>query len=238
MGLSIAMWAVAVVGLALLGAAGPAYRLGASLGSAFAIVRWAAVVALCGAALSMGALWWARRKGRTGAAVFAGFGVLIGVLTAGVGYGWLRQAQAAPAALHDVTTDLENPPSFEALAADRPHGTQTASSSSAVASLQRRHYPDLAPVIVARPAAAVFERARLVAENQGWTIVASDPDAGRLEATDTTRWFGFTDDVVVRLTPWGAGTRVDMRSASRNGTADTGTNARRIRRFLAAVQAP
>src|ERR1044072_6421305 len=53
MGLSIAAWAVAVVGLALLGAAGPAYRLGASLGSAFAIVRWAAIVALGGAALSM-----------------------------------------------------------------------------------------------------------------------------------------------------------------------------------------
>jgi uncharacterized protein (DUF1499 family) len=238
MGLSIAMWAVAVVGLALLGAAGPAYRLGASLGSAFAIVRWAAIIALCGAALSAGALWWSRRKARTGAAVFAGFGVLIGVLTAGVGYGWLRQAQAVPAGLHDVTTDLENPPSFEALAALRPPASQTATPSPAVVSLQRLHYPDLAPVIVARPVALVFERARLVAENQGWTIVASDPATGRLEATDTTRWFGFSDDVVVRLTPWGAGTRVDMRSASRNGSADTGTNARRIRRFLTAIQAP
>jgi len=61
---------------------------------------------------------------------------------------------------------------------------------------------------------------------------------GRLEATDTTWWFGFTDDIVVRLTAWGAGTRVDVRSAARHGTTDTGSNARRIRRFLAALQQP
>jgi uncharacterized protein (DUF1499 family) len=237
MGLSIAAWAVAVVGLALLGAAGPAYRLGASLGSAFAIVRWAAVVALAGAALSLGTFWWARRKARRGAAVFAGFGVLVGVLTAGIGYGWLRQAEGAPP-LHDVTTDLENPPAFEALAAERPTGSNALTRSRDVDELQRQHYPELAPLVLAQPARLVFDRARLVADNQGWTIVASDPDNGRLEATDTTRWFGFTDDIVVRLTPWGTGTRVDVRSASRYGTRDTGTNARRIRRFLSALQAP
>jgi uncharacterized protein (DUF1499 family) len=78
----------------------------------------------------------------------------------------------------------------------------------------------------------------MVAENQGWVIAMSNPDAGRLEATDTTAWFGFTDDIVVRLTPWGTGTRVDVRSVSRYGTTDTGTNARRIRRFFTALQAP
>jgi uncharacterized protein (DUF1499 family) len=84
----------------------------------------------------------------------------------------------------------------------------------------------------------VFDRARLVADNQGWTVVASDPAAGRIEATDTTRWFGFTDDIVVRLTAWGTGTRVDVRSASRSGSTDAGTNARRVQRFLAALQEP
>jgi uncharacterized protein (DUF1499 family) len=237
MGLSIAAWAVAVVGLALLGAAGPAYRLGASLGSAFAIVRWGALVALGGAALSTAVLVWSRRKGRKGPAVFAGFGVLVGILTAAVGYGWLRQAQGAPP-LHDVTTDLENPPSFEALVAERPAGSNAFTRTREDDDLQRQHYPDLAPVTLAQPARLVFERARLVADNQGWTIVASHPEAGRLEATDTTAWFGFTDDIVVRVTPWGTGTRVDVRSVSRHGTSDTGTNARRIRRFLSAIQAP
>jgi uncharacterized protein (DUF1499 family) len=237
MGLSLAAWAVAVIGLALFGAAGPAYRLGAGLRVAFSIAQWGAIVALGGAVLSSGALWWSRRKGRTGPAVFAGFGVLIGVLTAGVGYAWLRQAQGAPP-LHDVTTDLENPPAFEALAADRPTSSNALTRSREADELQRQHYPDLEPVIVTQPARLVFDRARLVADNQGWTIVASDADNGRLEATDTTRWFGFTDDIVVRLTPWGTGTRVDMRSASRFGTTDTGTNARRIRRFMSALKAP
>ena len=68
-------------------------------------------------------------------------------------------------------------------------------------------------------------------------IVAAVPAEGRLEATDRTRWFGFRDDVVVRVTAEGTGTRVDVRSVSRVGRSDLGTNARRIRRFLEAVQA-
>jgi hypothetical protein len=237
MGLSLAACGVAIVGLALLGAAGPAYRLGVPLGTAFDMVRWAAYVSLGGAAVSVAAVLWSRRKARTGPAVVAGLGVLVGILAAAAGYGWLRQAQAAPA-LHDVTTDLENPPVFDALAAQRPADSNPFTRSREVDQLQRQHYPDLAPVIVSQPARLVFDRARLVAENQGWTIVTSDPDAGRLEATDSTVWFGFTDDIVVRVLPWGTGTRVDMRSVARYGTTDTGTNARRIRRFLSALQAP
>jgi uncharacterized protein (DUF1499 family) len=237
MRLSLAAGAVVLAGLALLGAAGPAYRLGLPLGSAFSVVRWAAYVALGGAAVSLAAVFWSRRKGRTGPAVVAGLGVVLGVLTAASGYGWLRQAQGAPA-MHDVTTDLENPPTFEALAAKRPAGSNPLTRSRETDQLQRQYYADLAPVTLTQPARLVFERSRMVAENQGWVIVASDPDAGRLEATDTTAWFGFTDDIVVRLTPWGTGTRVDIRSVSRYGTTDTGTNARRIRRFVTALQAP
>ena len=63
-------------------------------------------------------------------------------------------------------------------------------------------------------------------------IVASDPKSLRIEATDTTRWFGFKDDVVVRLSPSPAGSRIDVRSVSRVGKSDVGTNARRIKAFL------
>jgi hypothetical protein len=237
MRLSLAAGAIALAGLVLVGAAGPAYRLGAPLGSAFAIVRWGAYLSLLGAAVSLAAVWWGRRKGRTGAAVVAGLAVVMGVLTAAVAYGWLRQAQSAPP-LHDVTTDLENPPSFETLARQRPDGSNPLTRSRDVDLLQQQHYPDLSPVTLKQPSRLVFDRARLVAENQGWTIVTSDRDAGRLEATDSTFWFGFTDDIVIRLTPWGTGTRVDVRSVSRYGLTDTGTNARRINRFLGALQAP
>jgi len=237
MWLSLAACGVAAVGLALLGAAGPAYRVGVSLASAFALVRWASYVSLGGAAVSVAALLWARRKSRTGAAFMAGLGVLIGILTASVGYGWLRQAQGAPP-IYDVTTDLDNPPAFETLVSRRPAGSNPLTRSPELDQLQRQHYADLAPVIVSQPVRLVFDRVRLAAENQGWTIVASDPATGRLEATDTTAWFGFTDDIVVRLTPWGSATRVDMRSVARHGSTDAGTNARRIHRFFSAVQAP
>ena len=72
----------------------------------------------------------------------------------------------------------------------------------------------------------------------GWRIVAAVPADGRLEASDTTRWFGFTDDIVVRVRPAPNGSRIDVRSASRVGRSDLGVNARRIRAFLAALSAP
>jgi uncharacterized protein (DUF1499 family) len=67
--------------------------------------------------------------------------------------------------------------------------------------------------------------------------VAADSAAGRIEATATTRWFGFKDDVVIRIEPDPAGSRVDMRSVSRVGESDVGTNARRIRAYLARLAA-
>jgi uncharacterized protein (DUF1499 family) len=66
-----------------------------------------------------------------------------------------------------------------------------------------------------------------------WQIVSADTAAGRLEATATTRWFGFKDDVVVRIRPDATGSRVDVRSVSRVGKSDVGTNAARVRTFLA-----
>jgi uncharacterized protein (DUF1499 family) len=101
---------------------------------------------------------------------------------------------------------------------------------------QRAGYPDLAPITLQLPVDQVFDRALAEAQDAGWRIVGADKNAGRIEATDTTRWFGFEDDVVVRLTAWGSGTRVDVRSVSRIGRSDVGTNARRIRRYLSQLQ--
>jgi uncharacterized protein (DUF1499 family) len=68
----------------------------------------------------------------------------------------------------------------------------------------------------------------------GWEIVASDAPAGRIEATDTTTWFGFKDDIIVRVRPEASGgSRVDVRSVSRLGESDVGANAKRVRKYLA-----
>src|SRR5258706_77017 len=80
------------------------------------------------------------------------------------------------------------------------------------AAQQRAGYPGLGPAHFPAPADRVFAQAVEVARGCGWEIVAAEPDEGRLEATDRTRWFGFRDDIVVRVRPDGAGSRVDVRS--------------------------
>ena len=98
---------------------------------------------------------------------------------------------------------------------------------------QASGYPDIHPlVLTATQPGTAFVRARDAAREAGRTIVAADSAAGRVEATATTGWFGFKDDVVVRIRPEGQGSRVDVRSVSRVGTSDVGTNARRIRAYL------
>jgi uncharacterized protein (DUF1499 family) len=139
-------------------------------------------------------------------------------------------------AIHDITTDLANPPQFEALSvrADNLAGVGT------VVNWQKLHagaYGDLRPIEIARPVAQVTADAvRLVQEN-GWQIAKSDPARGHVEATASVSYIRFKDDVVLRIAPTadGAGSRVDMRSISRVGVSDLGVNAKRIRAFLKAL---
>jgi uncharacterized protein (DUF1499 family) len=77
-----------------------------------------------------------------------------------------------------------------------------------------------------------FQKALSAAINMGGEIIEANRDAGLIEATYTTYWFGFKDDMVVRITPEKTGSRIDVRSVSRVGVSDVGTNAKRIRRFL------
>ena len=90
---------------------------------------------------------------------------------------------------------------------------------------------------LAVPPAAAFNRAVDTAQRMGWKIVASDDAAGRIEASDKSRWFGFTDDIVIRITGSGSGSRIDVRSASRVGRSDFGVNAARIETYLSALRA-
>src|SRR5262249_6734794 len=102
---------------------------------------------------------------------------------------------------------------------------------------QRQAYPEIVPLTIALPPAAAFNRALDTAQKLGWTVVAADDAAGRVEASDRSRWFGFTDDIVIRVTPAGSGSRVDLRSSSRVGRSDFGANAARIDRYLQALRA-
>jgi uncharacterized protein (DUF1499 family) len=104
-----------------------------------------------------------------------------------------------------------------------------------VAEIQRASYPDVQPLVLPVPPPEAFARARKAAESLGWKIVAAHPEEGILEATDTTGWFAFTDDIVVRIRAVPEGSRIDVRSTSRVGKSDVGMNAKRIRKYLGRV---
>lgn len=158
--------------------------------------------------------------------------VVIGLSCAYVPWNGVRTARALPF-IHDITTDTESPPSFVAilpLRAGAPNPPEY--PGEGVAEQQRAGYPDLATLVLEMPEEQAFGLALSSAAAMGWEIVASVPDEGRIEATDTTFWFGFKDDVVIRVEGSTAGSRVDMRSKSRVGSSDVGANAARIRAFF------
>jgi uncharacterized protein (DUF1499 family) len=163
-------------------------------------------------------------------------GAVAGAAAFGVPFAMLESAKASPP-IHDITTDTENPPRFVAIIALRQGSPNPAEyQGEAVARQQRAAYPDIRPVTLAEPPDAAFKRALTAAREIGWQIVAAVPAQGRIEATDTTAWFGFKDDVVIRITPTAGGSRIDARSVSRLGEGDLGKNAARIRGYLRRVQ--
>jgi len=224
-------FSVAAIAIVVLGAAGPVYRLGASLATAYEIMRWAAYIGLAASLIAAGSTVFSYRGRRWMGTLVSVLALIVGLTAIAIPMSWQRRAQRLPS-IHDITTDLENPPTFEAILAKRVDAPNRLDRTPQLSLLQKEGYPDLAPVTLPTAPATAFDRALRVAQSRGWEIVTADKSSGRIEATDTTRWFGFTDDVVVRLTPWGAGTRVDIRSTARAGAGDLGRNAGRIREFL------
>lgn len=145
------------------------------------------------------------------------------------------------APIHDVTTDTVNPPEFVAVLPIRAHTgalNPVEYGGSSVAALQQQSFPDITPLRLDMPPPAAFDRALAAVRAMNWELVAADPSAGRIEATDTTALFGFKDDVVVRVQPDGTGSRIDVRSLSRVGGGDLGTNAKRVRAYLQRLAEP
>lgn len=139
-------------------------------------------------------------------------------------------------ALHDVTTDVDDPPEHQAWQL-REDNLVPFENIEEWRAAHREGYPDIEPIIIDKPAVDVLADARSLAEARGWTIRESDPAAGRLEATAYAGFVRFRDHVVVEATPIADGsTRVDMRSTSEVGVGDLGFNARRVEEFLNALK--
>ncbi len=210
--------------------AGPAYRLQLlQLGAGILTMRWACSVALAGAAVALVALvmLWRDAAPRNWAAA----ALALNLVVAAPPLFMYWQVQQLPR-IHDVSADTEKPPTFEAVLPLRQGARNSVDYVAATAAEQRKGYPDIAPLQLALAPEAAFGRALDVARSMGWQIVAATPQQLRIEATDTTLLFGFKDDVVIRITAQGPGSRVDVRSLSRVGGSDFGTNAKRVRAFL------
>jgi uncharacterized protein (DUF1499 family) len=225
-----------LVAAAFVAGAAPAYRYaGFSLEHAFALMTWG-VYAAAGAAV-LAILWIIFSViGRS----MEGLMSFILALVLAIGAAYMPLNMRATAAklpfIHDVTTDTANPPAFVAIAplrADAPNGVDYKTDPAE----QQKGYSDIVPLVLPDVAPAdLFKRAEATARAMNWEIVAAEAAEGRIEATDTTAWWGFKDDIVIRIATEGTGSRLDIRSMSRVGKSDIGKNAERIRAFLAKVK--
>jgi uncharacterized protein (DUF1499 family) len=247
----ITRWGLWIIGIGVLLAAlsGPLNRFGVveAIPALLALVAGLAML-IVGALLAIVGFLVATSKGSPIPRGAAAFGIVVALAVLGYLLSWLRTGMGVPA-IHEISTDLASPPAFVAIKAirdaqpglnpaDYVNDLSSPNGTTNVPEAQRKAYPDIQPLILqGLPADQAFARAEAAARELGWEIVAAVPAEGRLEATDTTLFFGFKDDVIVRLRVEGGGTRIDVRSKSRVGLGDAGTNAKRVRAFLARVEA-
>jgi uncharacterized protein (DUF1499 family) len=226
--------AVCVAAFVMVAISGPGTRMGLwPWQTGFSLVKWGAYTGM-GGAVGAAALILALVIPRWRARPWIPFLALVFALIAFVPpWMLLEKAKKAPN-IHDVTTDPFDPPVFVALLPARkasPNGADY--GGMAVAKLQQQGYPDIKSLVLKVSPDQAMQKAIDAARSSGWEIVSTDSPSGRLEATDTTMWFGFKDDIVVRIRPEASGgSRVDVRSVSRVGGSDVGANAKRIRDFL------
>jgi hypothetical protein len=231
----LALLATACAGIALLMlvSSGFGTRFGIwHFRTGFAILKWAGFLGLGSAVLALIVGSLCLKAKQLAGALLSLCALLLGLTAFALPYSWKLKAQSYPR-IHDISTDLDNPPKFVAVVPLRQGSVEYGGTTVAVQQLKA--YPDLKTLVLSVPVQRAFPAALDTAHEMGWQIVAQVPGEGRIEATDTTFWFGFKDDIVIRIFPAGAGDRslVDIRSVSRVGISDVGTNAKRIRAFLA-----
>jgi uncharacterized protein (DUF1499 family) len=199
----------------------------------FLMLGLSVLLALAGASLALvGGI-------KTGQWALAAIGIVAGLAVVSVPSAAILSARGKPP-IHDITTDPDNPPAFVAVLPLRTGAANPPEYAGAdIAAQQRRAYPDIQPLMLQVNGEEAFGRALAVVRALGWNVVASDREAGRIEAVDSTFWFGFKDDVVIRVREAAAGsTRIDVRSKSRVGVGDLGTNAKRVRTLLDRLREP
>jgi len=233
--MALGSW-LGIASLIALFMSGAGTRLGLWVfGTGFSILRWSAYVGAAAAVLALVAGIWFMASRNQRPPVLLVVGLIAGLVAFWMPYSQQAKARSVPP-IHDITTDTQDPPLFQAvlpLRADARNPPEYLGGE--VTEQQLKAFPDIKPVIMKASPAQAFAAASAVVKSMGWQVAAAESSEGRIEATDTTFWYGFKDDVVIRIRPEGTGSRLDIRSKSRVGRSDIGTNAARIRKFVAAL---
>lgn len=232
--------AVGIIGFVMVIGAGPGTRFGlwSFITGLRTMFGYGAHVGVLAIILAVIALLVGRRSGRRTLAM-ASVALLLGIGAWFFPWNFRRHAMHVPP-IHDITTDFANPPelTFSRMMRDTSGGKLNAwqYGGAEVAQQQQKAYPDVRPVMLAMNADQAYRAAFSTAQQMGWEITVNDPTNRRLEAVDETPWFGFKDDVAIRVTPASGVARVDIRSVSRVGGSDVGMNAARIRKYTAKLR--
>lgn len=228
---SAAMWLLIITMLALVASLVIARTGPGAVQTALLIYVVSVLGAVLCVVIGLIAFFLNRRHGHGQIATIAALATLVGLALTANNYLWFGKASGVPS-IHDITTDVEDPPQFQAIAplrADAPNPVEYLGGE--VTEKQLESYPDIKPIEAQVDTATAFAAAEQLARDLGWEIVSSEPEAGRIEATDTTQFFAFKDDISIRIRPTASGSVVDLRSKSRVGLGDLGANADRIRAF-------
>ena len=208
---------------------GPLYKYGVvDLGTAFTGFKFGVFAGIATLILLVLQILFKRKTVTLGSTIMA---LLLSTIAIAIPLSMLNKGKSVPP-IHDISTDLVNPPEFVAIAplrADAPNPVEYAGVE--VATQQRAAYPELQTLNYTQSKSELVEATKQVIDNLGWQLVNIDADQGIIEATDRTMWFGFKDDVIVRITDNGSKRLVDIRSKSRVGGSDLGKNAERIHDF-------
>lgn len=191
--------------------------------------EWAAYTAGGAMILSFAGLWIVRPNATHRGLLLGLIGLILSLPLVIFILNFEYAARAYPP-INDITTDTQDPPTFW----DVPYPVTYPGDQ--VAELQRQGYPNLKHLEVAMDPDQVFKLASIVARDMGWEIVANNISDMQIEAVARSFIFGFEDYVLIRLQDNNGHTRVDMRSHSRLGRIDRGTNAKHIRTYFHALK--
>lgn len=173
---------------------------------------------------------------KTGAAIIILLFPIVGIWMNDTSNAKLDEKGNVLAPLNDISTDVRNPPRYDAVIKLRPEGSNSLEYPAESAETQLERFPSIKTIQSTLTKEAAFDKALMIVSSSGWQLVYHDKEKGKIEAVASTFFFDFKDDVVIRVQAEGENSIVDIRSHSRLGKSDRGKNAERILSFIQAFK--